>query len=108
MCWRCSRATSGAGDAAAVIMCWFQHAREQHTCRKKQAGMVACVYRNLIAAMFLRAAETVPDECQEDVYQFMITRGKNINANIPLGEQQAELQLPELGEMAAAAAAAAL
>jgi hypothetical protein len=36
----------------------------------------------------LPAAEEVPEECQEDVYQFMITRGKNINANIPLGEQQ--------------------
>ncbi|KAF8068300.1 hypothetical protein HT031_001987 [Scenedesmus sp. PABB004] len=31
-------------------------------------------------------AESVPEECQEEVYQFMITRGKNINANIPLAK----------------------
>lgn len=36
-------------------------------------------------------AETVPDECQEDVYQYLITRGKNINANIPLGTEGALL-----------------
>jgi hypothetical protein len=41
----------------------------------------------LISTALSLAAENVPDECQEDVYQFMITRGKNINANIPLGEQ---------------------
>jgi hypothetical protein len=31
-------------------------------------------------------AETVPEECRDEVYNFMIVRGKNINANIPLGE----------------------
>lgn len=30
--------------------------------------------------------ETVPEECQGEVYDFMIVRGKNINANLPLGE----------------------
>eukprot|EP00775_Hariotina_reticulata_P012795 gene12795-12923_t len=29
-------------------------------------------------------AELVPEDCQEEVYQFIIIRGKNINANIPL------------------------
>lgn len=52
------------------------------------------VYCGLISVWVLVAAENVPDECQEDVYQFMITRGKNINANIPLGEQPAQLGRP--------------
>jgi hypothetical protein len=30
-------------------------------------------------------AEEVPEACQEEVNQFMIARGKNINANLPLG-----------------------
>jgi hypothetical protein len=31
-------------------------------------------------------AEIVPDECQSEVYNYYIVRGKNINANVPLGK----------------------
>lgn len=69
------------------------------------AGVSACVLCGLTTTVCLPAAETVPDECQEDVYQFMITRGKNINANLPLGEEQAQQQLARPAEAAAAVAA---
>ncbi|WIA10935.1 hypothetical protein OEZ85_011100 [Tetradesmus obliquus] len=51
-------------------------------------GAVAnCISEGIAAAeVGEESAETVPDECQEDVYQFMITRGKNINANLPLAK----------------------
>lgn len=43
-------------------------------------------------------AETVPEECRDEVYNFMIVRGKNINANIPLGEShQQQLFAPPIG-----------
>jgi hypothetical protein len=39
-----------------------------------------------VPALRVCAAEVVPEECQNEVYDFMIVRGKNINANLPLGE----------------------
>jgi hypothetical protein len=38
--------------------------------------------------LFSAGTENVPQECQEEVWQFLIKRGKNINANIPLGAQR--------------------
>lgn len=43
---------------------------------------MTCVWLVLSSA----PAETVPEECQNEVHDFMIVRGKNINANLPLGK----------------------
>eukprot|EP00882_Tetradesmus_deserticola_P009845 GHRQ01010403.1.p1 GENE.GHRQ01010403.1~~GHRQ01010403.1.p1 ORF type:complete len:576 (+),score=223.19 GHRQ01010403.1:287-2014(+) len=52
-----------------------------------EGGVANCISEAISAAEAgEEGAENVPDDCQEDVYQFMITRGKNINANIPLAK----------------------
>ena len=33
---------------------------------------------------------SISDACREEVYQYKIVRDTNINANVPLGEQQAD------------------
>jgi hypothetical protein len=43
-------------------------------------------HTSALSSLHLCAAEVVPEECQSEVYDFMIVRGKNINANLPLGE----------------------
>ncbi len=30
------------------------------------------------------AIESVPDECQEELYRYYVNRGSNINKNVPL------------------------
>jgi hypothetical protein len=69
--------------------------------------MLLCLCTLQLPSVLLLAAEDVPDECQEDVYQFMITRGKNINANIPLGEQPVQPAHCQEALRASAAAVAA-
>lgn len=53
---------------------------------------LAFLFSTRLAVVTL-CAENVPDECQEEVYQYIITRGKNINANIPLGRLECSLQV---------------
>jgi hypothetical protein len=82
--------------------------REQHRAQHQHCNsmMLLCLCTLQISSVLLLAAEDVPDECQEDVYQFMITRGKNINANIPLGEQPVQpAHCPEALWVAVAAVA---
>lgn len=58
-----------------------------------EAAVAQCISELVAAAEAgdSQDAETVPEECQAEVQEFMIVRGKNINANIPLGKHDTYL-----------------
>jgi hypothetical protein len=51
-----------------------------------------CGLVSRLIATVCDGAETVPEDCQNEVYEFMIVRGKNINANLPLGKPHEQQQ----------------